>query len=181
VRVLASGDIDEYRIERFVQASAPIDGYGVGGNLGVGLGTVESGTVGGVIGAVYKLAWYGGDHDEGASARIKLAGGGGKSTWPGKKVPYRIGNFERDVIELEGRPAPDNSRPLLQSLVVRGHLVADVPSINEARSRAQASLEALPERLKELTVTEPYEVHMSDAVQRLRQVTIANLTIKRAG
>jgi len=175
VRILVSGDIDEYKIERFVRAGAPIDGYGVGGNLGVGLGTVESGTVGGVIGAVYKLAWYGGDRDEGASARIKLAGGGDKSTWPGRKTAYRIGDFERDVIELEGGAAPDNSRPLLHPVIERGHLVADVPSIKEARSRALQSLADLPERLRNLTVTEPYEIQMSDAVQRLRDETIASL------
>ncbi len=175
VRVLASGDIDEYKIERFVRNGAPIAGYGVGGNLGVGLGTVESGAVGGVIGAVYKLAWYGGDGDEGASARIKLAGGGGKSTWPGQKVAYRVGDFERDLIDLEGEPEPSNSRRLLQPIVESGHLVATVPSIKEARARAEASLTALPNRLRELTMTEPYEVRMSDAIQTLRAETIARL------
>lgn len=175
VRVLVSGDIDEYKIERFVGNGAPIAGYGVGGNLGVGLGSIESGTVGGVIGAVYKLAWYGGDRDEGASARIKLAGGGDKSTWPGRKAAYRIGEFERDLIELEGEPAPANARPLMRSIVQCGHLVADVPSIKEARARAEQSLAALPGRLRELTVTEPYEVRMSDAVQTLRAETIIRL------
>ena len=56
--VLVSGDIDEFRIADLLQAGAPIAGFGVGGNLAVGLGTVASGTVGGVLGAVYKLVWY---------------------------------------------------------------------------------------------------------------------------
>jgi len=176
VRVLVSGDIDEYKIERFLADGAPIDGFGVGGNLGVGLGTVESGTVGGVIGAVYKLAWYGGDGDEGASARIKLAGGGGKSTWPGQKVACRVGEFDHDVIGLEEEPAPGNSRRLLQPVVEGGHLIADVPSMKEARARAECSLASLPERLRALTVAQPYEVRMTDAVQRLREDTIARLT-----
>ncbi len=175
VRVLASGDIDEYKIERFVRNGAPIAGYGVGGNLGVGLGSIESGTVGGVIGAVYKLAWYGGDDDERASARIKLAGGGDKSTWPGRKVAYRIGDFMHDLIDLEGEPAPPDGRPLMHSIIQHGHLVAEVPSIKEARARAEQSLAALPGHLRELTVREPYEVRMSDAVQTLRTETIARL------
>lgn len=181
VRVLASGDIDEYKIERFVRNGAPIAGYGVGGNLGVGLGTIESGTVGGVIGAVYKLAWYDGDENEGASPRIKLAGGGDKSTWPGQKVAYRIGEFDHDVVELQGEPAPLDSRPLLHSIIQRGHLVAEVPSIKEARARAEQSLATLPDRLRALTVTEPYEVRMSKAVQSLRADTIARLNSDQAG
>ena len=175
VRILVSGDIDEYKIETLVIAGAPVDGFGVGGNLGVGLGTVASGTVGGVIGAVYKLSWYGGDGDEGASARIKLAGGGNKSTWPGKKIPYRVGSFDHDVIELEGEPAPDNSRPLLKPVIEDGHLIARVPSIKEAREGTTESLAALPERLRSLAVDQPYEVRMSDAVKRLRAATIAGL------
>ena len=85
-KVLVSGDIDEFRIADLLQAGAPIAGFGVGGNLAVGLGTVASGTVGGVLGAVYKLVWYEGVGDP---ARIKLAGE--KSTWPGRKLVYRIG------------------------------------------------------------------------------------------
>ena len=175
VKVLVSGDIDEYKIETMVSAGAPVDGFGVGGNLGVGLGTVESGTVGGVIGAVYKLAWYGGDGDEAESARIKLAGGGDKSTWPGKKTPYRVGAFDHDLIALDGEAPPANSRPLMTTIVENGHLVAEVPSIKEAKSRALASLESLPERLRALTVDEPYDVRMSDAVQHVRATTIAGL------
>lgn len=177
VKVLVSGDIDEYKIQTLVGAGAPVDGFGVGGNLGVGLGTVESGTVGGVIGAVYKLVWYGGDDDEAAAARIKIASGGGKSTWPGRKVPYRIGDFEWDVIALEDEPAPVNGRSLLQPVIEKGHLIADVPSIKAARERAQASLAALPERLRALTVGEAdrYQVEMSAAVHDLRERTIAGI------
>ena len=181
VRVLVSGDIDEYKIERFVRNGAPIAGYGVGGNLGVGLGTIESGTVGGVIGAVYKLARYGGDDDERASARIKLAGGGDKSTWPGRKMVYRIGEFEYDLIELEGQPAPTHNRSLMRSIVQHGHLVAEVPSIKEARAQAEQSLATLPDRLRELTVTVPYEVRMSKAVKSLRADTIARLNSDQVG
>ncbi len=175
VRVLASGDIDEYKIERFVRDGAPIAGFGVGGNLGVGLGTVESGTVGGVIGAVYKLTWYGGDGDEAASPRIQLAGGGDKSTWPGQKTAYRVGDFDHDLIALASEQPPANGRLLLLPVIESGHLAADMPSIGDARKRARASLAALPDRLQELTVTEPYEVRMSAAVRSLRAETTARL------
>ncbi len=170
VQVLVSGDIDEYRIQHILAAGAPVDGFGVGGNLGVGLGTVASGTVGGVIGAVYKLVWF--DSDSEMPSRIKLAGG--KSTWPGRKQVHRVGEFERDVIQLDGEPAPANSRPLLQPIVQEGTRVAREESVHTIRERAMAALASLPEPLRALTPASQYEVKMSPALLELRQETIAH-------
>lgn len=174
VRVLVSGDIDEYRIERFLAAGAPIDGFGVGGNLGVGLGTVESGTVGGVIGAVYKLGWYEGDG--GDPARIKLAGD--KSTWPGRKTAWRIGQYERDLIQLEDDEPPQGGRQLGAPWIRGGRLVAQEPALHEIRERAARSLANLPTELKNLTVANPYPVEISSRLAALRESTIENLRRK---
>ena len=170
VQVLVSGDIDEYRISEILSAGAPVDGFGVGGNLGVGLGTVESGTVGGVIGAVYKLVWF--DSDEQTPSRIKLAGG--KSTWPGRKQVYRIGEVERDIIQVDTEAAPEGGRPLLQPIVERGTRVFPEESVQEIRERAMASLGSLPQALRELTPDEQYPVQMSDGLLSLRESTIAH-------
>lgn len=172
VRILVSGDIDEFKIEALLGAGAPIDGFGVGGNLGVGLGTIHSGTVGGVIGAVYKLVWY--EADGMAPARIKLAGG--KSTWPGRKMPYRIGAFERDVISLEDEAPPRESRPLLRPFIRDGHIVRDMPDMKTIRATALASLDALPERVRALTPDEPYPVDWSRGMLQLREETIEAAT-----
>src|SRR5215218_4109455 len=125
-KVLVSGDIDEFRIAGLLRAGAPIAGFGVGGNLAVGLGTVASGTVGGVLGAVYKLVWYEGAGDP---ARIKLAGE--KSTWPGRKLVYRIGEFEEDLIQLDDEPAPHDGTPLLHPAIHNGTIVASLPPVPE--------------------------------------------------
>jgi nicotinate phosphoribosyltransferase len=170
VRVLVSGDIDEYRITEILGAGAPVDGFGVGGNLGVGLGTIASGTVGGVIGAVYKLVWF--DSHPEQPSRIKLAGG--KSTWPGRKQVYRAGGFDHDVIQLEDEPAPRDGRALLRPIVVDGERVMPEESVHEIRERAMASLDALPEHLRELTPEIPYRVDMSDALLALREETITH-------
>lgn len=173
VRVLVSGDIDEYKIEKFIAAGAPIDGFGVGGNLGVGLGSVESGTVGGVIGAVYKLSWYEGDGAD--PARIKLAGD--KSTWPGRKIAWRIGGYERDVIQLEEEDPPAGGRQLASPWIEGGRLAAQEPSLHEIRDRAARSLASLPSRLKELTAREPYRVDLSTRLTTLREATIKGLKL----
>lgn len=178
VNVLVSGDIDEYRIDELLASGAPVDGFGVGGNLGVGLGSIESGALGGVIGAVYKLVWYSDEQgDQSAAARIKLAGG--KSTWPGIKRAWRIGTLERDVIQLQDEAAPPDARPLAAPWIEHGELVSPEPTLHEIRTRAAQSIAELPETLRALTASDAYPVEWSDALVRLREETIAALTHHR--
>ncbi|HLL51733.1 MAG TPA: nicotinate phosphoribosyltransferase [Thermomicrobiales bacterium] len=163
-RVLVSGDIDEFRIAELLAAEAPIAGFGVGGNLAVGLGSAASGTVGGVLGAIYKLVWYEGT---GNPARIKLAGE--KSTWPGRKQVYRIGEFQEDVIQLDDEPVPTNATPLLQPVVQDGKHIADRPSLPEIQRRVVANVQALPEHFRDLHNPAPYPVLRSAGLLELRE------------
>jgi nicotinate phosphoribosyltransferase len=163
-KLLVSGDIDEFRIADLLAAGAPIAGFGVGGNLAVGLGTVAGGTVGGVLGAVYKLVWYEGAGDP---ARIKLAGE--KSTWPGRKFVYRIGAYEEDVIQLDDEPAPGNGTPLLHSAMRHGEIAVDLPPVPEIQRQAIANVQALPERYRALHDPAPYPVRRSSGILALRE------------
>lgn len=163
-KVLVSGDIDEFRIADLLQAGGPIDGFGIGGNLGVGLGSVASGTVGGTLGAVYKLAWYEGEGDK---ARVKLAGE--KSTWPGRKLVYRVGDYREDTIQLEDEPAPPDSRPLLEPAMRDGAIVTTFPALEELKRRAATNLHALPAPYRALSNPRPYPVHRSPGILALRE------------
>ena len=169
VKVLVSGDIDEFRIADLLGSGAPIDGFGVGGNLGVGLGSVASGTVGGVIGAVYKLVWSG-DAAE-TAARIKLAGA--KSTLPGQKQVWRVEPFDHDLLCRDDESPPEVARPLLLPIFRDGRYVADVPDLAAARAHAADSLAALPEPLRALKPDAAYPVVVSDGLERLRDETMA--------
>jgi nicotinate phosphoribosyltransferase len=164
VRVLASNDLNEFRIAELVAAGAPLDGFGVGGNLGVGLGTIESGTVGGTLGAVFKLVWYEGDGDP---ARIKVAGD--KSTWPGRKQVVRVGNFVEDVIQLEDEPLPEGGAPLLQPVMAGGEQTVPVPDVMALREIAASDLASLPQRYHQLSDAPRYPVRKSDALLALRE------------
>jgi len=163
-KVLVSGDIDEFRIVDLLRAGAPIAGFGVGGNLAVGLGTFVSGTVGGVLGAVYKLVWYEGVGDP---ARIKLAGE--KSTWPGRKLIYRIGEFKEDIVQLDDEPAQDDGAPLLQPAIHDGAMVADLPFVQDIQIRALANVRDLPERYRTLHDPARYPVRRSAGILELRE------------
>src|SRR5215213_7630049 len=162
--VLVSGDIDEFRIADLLEAGAPIAGFGVGGNLAVGLGTAAIGRVGGVLGAVYKLVWYEGVGDP---ARIKLAGE--KSTWPGRKLVYRIGAYQEDVIQLNDEPAPAGGNPLLHAAARDGEIVAELPSVQEIQRRARTNVQSLPERYRAFHDPTPYPVQRSPGILALRE------------
>lgn len=169
VKVLVSGDIDEFKAADLLAGGAPIDGFGVGGNLAVGLGSIESGYVGGVIGAVYKLVWI--DVEGDADDRMKIAGS--KSTWPGRKQIYRMGGFERDVVALESEPSPTAGRALLQPWMESGMILHPHPSLQEIRDRTMENLAAMPAWLRALTTDRSYEVEFSDELTALRDRIVA--------
>jgi nicotinate phosphoribosyltransferase len=147
-----------------LRAGGPIDGFGIGGNLGVGLGSVASGTVGGTLGAVYKLAWYEGEGDK---ARVKLAGE--KSTWPGRKLVYRIGDYREDVIQLEDEPIPADATPLLETAMRGGNIATTFPPLEDVKRSAAANLQSLPTRYRALRDPDPYPVHRSLGILALRE------------
>ncbi len=167
VRILASGDLDEFRIAELLEQGAPIDGFGVGTSIGVGAGSIEHKAPGGALGAVYKMVWY---EDEKASDRPKIKTAGEKSTWPGKKEVYRIGRFERDIIQLEDEPKPENSARVLKPVIREGQILPGaVPPLSEIWELAQRNLQQLPEQYHALIATKPYPVKRSDKLRSLRK------------
>ena len=166
VRVLASGDLDEWRIAELLAAGAPIDGFGVGTSIATAAGSVEQGVEGGALGTVYKLAWLEGS----ASAPIKIAGA--KSTWPGKKQIVRVGAFERDIIQLDEEQLPARSRPILIPAMTAGTPAA-LPSLADIRERVMANLAALPARYRSSDEPASYPVERSPSLTALRDRTIA--------
>jgi nicotinate phosphoribosyltransferase len=170
VRIFASGDLDEYRIDELVSANAPIDAFGVGTSLSTGAGSVKHGVSGGALGSVYKLVNLSGSGS--LDARIKLAGE--KSTWPGKKQVVRIGTFERDIIQLDDEPVPAHGRPLLQPAIRDGEIVPGVLApLLDIKQRAAAALAELPEQYKALTNAPEYPVERSAALVQLRERAMA--------
>jgi nicotinate phosphoribosyltransferase len=167
VRILVSGDMDEFKIAALLDQEAPIDGFGVGTSVGVGSGSLEHGVAGSALGAVYKMVWYE-DDKPGDRPKIKVAGK--KSTWPGKKEVYRINGFARDVIQLDSEPRPRGGQRLLRPVITAGQcLPGSSPPPSEIWEFAQASLRQLPEEYHVLVCDEPYPVEVSEGLKALRQ------------
>ena len=166
VRILASGDLDEFAIADLLAAGAEIDSFGVGTSLGVGAGSAEHGVSGGALGGVYKEVFYM-DEDGGAHPKVKLAGA--KTTWPGRKEIYRHPEWHEDVILLEGEPEPEGYSRLLRPVMRQGRLVpGSLPPLSEVWEHAQANLRALPEQYRALKDAPAYPVRFGEDVQALR-------------
>lgn len=169
VRILVSGDMDEFRIAELLDADAPIDAFGVGTSLGVGSGSIEHGIEGGALGGVYKEVWY---EEAGIGApKIKVAGE--KSTWPGRKEVYRVGDFERDWIGLENEPPPARAQRLLKPVVRGGETIpGSLPPVSEIWELAQANLSELPEQYRALCDAPAYPVEYSASLVSLRETVV---------
>jgi nicotinate phosphoribosyltransferase len=169
VRILGSGDLDEYMIADLLARGAELDAFGVGTALGVGLGSVAHGSLGSALGGVYKVAWYV-EEDGDEQPKLKLAQE--KTTWPGRKEVYRQPQWQEDVVQLVGEPAPAGYTRLLRPVMRSGHVVpGSLPPLSEIRELAQANLAALPEPYRALDTPQPYPVRFSDALQALRDET----------
>ncbi|GHO96791.1 nicotinate phosphoribosyltransferase pncB2 [Reticulibacter mediterranei] len=167
VRILASGDLDEWKITELVQAGAAIDSFGVGTTLGYGAGSLEQGIPGGALGAVYKEVWY---VDEAGTEYPKMKIAGAKSTWPGKKEIYRHPNWQEDIVQLAHEPRPDSYHRLLRPVMRNGEMIpGSLPPLSEIRELAQENLKKLPPEYRALNVEQPYPVHFSEGLQALRR------------
>ena len=155
VKIMFSGDLDEYRIERFLDDDVPVDAFGVGTQLGTS-GDAPS------LGSVYKLV------ADAGGPKIKLSTG--KATLPGGKQVYRFdenGIFAYDVIASESEVV-DGGRPLLEKVMAGGKRTRGPEPLEDLRARCAGALTHLPSALRSL---EPgpsaYQVELSPGLQGL--------------
>jgi nicotinate phosphoribosyltransferase len=152
VRIVASGDLDEWAIDRLVQAGAAIDGFGVGTELVTSRDAPA-------LSMVYKLVELDG------TGRIKLSPG--KKTYPcGKQIHRRIdadGRFLLDLITRADEPAEGES--LLVRVVRGGQPVEPWPSLCDVRTHCELQRAALPESLRGVDATGVYPLEYSIALE----------------
>jgi nicotinate phosphoribosyltransferase len=161
VRIFASGDLDEFKIEALLKNGAKIDAFGVGTKMGTSADKPY-------VDVIYKLCETLNENG-GFSPIMKLSEG--KVTLPGRKQVYRFkdknGNFEKDVIALADEKV--NGEPLLIKVMEKGEIIYDLPSLDEIRTTAAENLSKLPEKYKTITGASEYPVELSQNLERLIQ------------
>ena len=171
VKIFASGDLDEFKINQLRHQNAPIDGFGIGTRLATGANFNPLTGEGGVsaLPGVYKHV----ERIDGieVTPTMKLSDEPGKSTLPGRKQVYRFhdadGCYERDVISLWDE-SPQEGEALLVPILREGELVYHFPTVTELQARATEELSKLPARHKALTDGEEYSVTLSPKLEQLR-------------
>jgi nicotinate phosphoribosyltransferase len=160
VKIMASGDLDEFRIRDLVDAGAPIDTFGVGTQLATSADAPS-------MGAIYKLV----EVDICGIKRFTAKYSEDKSTLPGSKQIFR--ETARDVVARSGECGKGDA--LLRPIILGGKLVEPLPDVHVARDHAVAAIAKLPPALRQLEVTEPRPVIYSRELRELIENTRRNV------
>jgi len=159
VKILASGDLDEYKVEELLSKGAKIDAFGVGTRMS----TSEDRPY---VDVIYKLCEKMNKTGKFMPA-MKLSKG--KITLPGRKQVFRVkdnmGNFVKDIIALDNEKVKGEA--LLVKVMEKGKIVYDLPTLEEIRKRALDNLSKLPEKYKKLKNAPRYPVEFSPELKKL--------------
>ncbi len=145
VKIVASSDLDEFRIAELLGSAAPIDGFGVGTELITSRDAPA-------LALVYKLVELDG---QGKSKKSP-----GKAAYPMAKQVFRrrdrSDRFCGDHVVRAGDSA--EGEPLLLPILQAGRQVDALPSLESIRSHCRHQLASLPERLRAMNATPDYPV-----------------------
>jgi nicotinate phosphoribosyltransferase len=154
VRIVASGNLDEYALQEFMAVNAPIDSFAVGTHM-----TTSSDAS--YLDCAYKLQEY-----AGRACRKRSEG---KATWPGRKQVYRHygadGRMAYDMLTLSDDP--QDGMALIHLVMQEGRRLAPVPVLADVRTRVGDELARLPEHSRRLQDGPPYQVRVSQALRDL--------------
>lgn len=152
LKIVASGGLNETRIDALAKAGAPIDIFGVGTDMSVAADAPA-------LDIAYKLTEFAG------SGRMKLSGR--KVTTPGRKQTFRQtadGVVARDIIAR--RDETHEGMPLLEPVMLGGEPLKERASLVVLRDRATAMIASLPPALRMLDKAgQGYPVALSDRLQ----------------
>ncbi len=154
VPIFASGDLDEYEIQRLKQAGACLDGYGLGTRL----------VTGEPVNGVYKLV------DIDGIPVMKEASG--KATYPGLKQIFRSPDpTQGDTLGLITEKPPAHTTSLLQQVMHNGEQLSPPEDLATIAQRTRASVQALAPAVRAITAPTAYPVEISPALVALRERT----------
>jgi nicotinate phosphoribosyltransferase len=153
-RIVASNDLDEYRIETLVRAGAPVDAFGVGTMLGTSADAPS-------LGGVYKLV----AQCEAGVDRPVMKLSSAKHTDPGVHQVFRDPGHG-DVVGLADESLP--GRPLLHRVMEAGRTCVALPPLDLVRAHCLAEREALPAAVRRIDDPQPWPVRRSPRLLALR-------------
>ncbi len=165
VRIVASGDLNEFKIDELLRAGAPIDSFGVGTEMVTSRDDPA-------LSGVYKLV----EIEEGGAMRPRVKLSEDKATYPCRKQVFRRsdlrGRYAGDVVARAD--AAMEGEPLLAPVMRAGKLACRLPRLDAIQQRTLESLARLPSKHKRLQRAVRYPVAMSQGLETA-------LAVARAG
>jgi nicotinate phosphoribosyltransferase len=155
VSIFASGDLDEWEIQRLKTEGAEIDGYGLGTKL----------VTGSPVNGVYKLV------DVDGIPVMKMSSG--KFTYPGRKQIFRSftgSKLQADKLGLSYENNTDK-KPLLQLVMKEGKQLQKPESLTTVRQRTEFSVASLSEEIRRLKNPISVKVEISQMLLNLTEET----------
>ena len=155
-KIMATSDLNEYKILEYAAAGAPIDAFGVGTDLATSTDSPN-------IGVVYKMVELDG--------RFTAKFSEGKHSMPGSKQVFRFPTHDQIACSWEcpacGKDGPGPTA-LLRPVILDGRLVEPLPDPVTARSHAGECLRRLPTYCRSLFDSDQkYPVEYSRELQAL--------------
>jgi nicotinate phosphoribosyltransferase len=159
-KIMASGDLDEFKIAGMIGEGAPIDLFGVGTELSTSRDAPA-------LSGVYKLVEI--EYSDHIEPKMKLSRD--KATYPYRKQVWRElaedGNFKGDVIAMDDELRQEGE-PLLVRMMSEGRVIESMPGLKEIQRHAKEQVSYLPEQYKRLTDADVYPVRYSEELERKR-------------
>ena len=149
-KIMATSDLNEYKILEFAAAGAPIDAFGVGTDLATSADSPH-------LGVVYKMVELEG--------RFTAKFSEDKHTLPGAKQVFRFAGH--DVIACSWEclgcgPGEAEAKALLRPVMLGGKLIEPLPSASAARQHAADCVKRLPTAVRSLfDIGQEYRVEQS--------------------
>jgi nicotinate phosphoribosyltransferase len=159
VKIFASGDLDEYKIEKLLAGGAAIDAFGVGTALGTPGDAPH-------LNLIYKLV----EVERGGKIHEAAKFSHSKVTYPGRKQVFRhssaAGEFKSDTIALESEPA-NGGEALLVPVMRGGRRLGPAESVHALRERCKAALARLPARYRQVNRNASYPVRYTQRLDKM--------------
>ncbi len=155
IGIFASGNLDEYALQKLRTRDAPIDGYGVGTHLDVSNDAPA-------LDCAYKLQEY--------AQRPRRKRSEGKATWAGRKQVYRQydnnGHMRHDI--LCSADERHEGAALLHPVMLAGELTNALPNLQTIREYMRRELQTLPAPLRRLDAAhEAYALRISEKLKAM--------------
>jgi len=171
VKIVASGDLNEWKINELISKGAKIDMFGVGTELITGRPSPA-------LDGIYKLSDI---VEQGKHLpKMKLSEEIVKTTLPGKKMVWRIiedNKFIKDIITLENEIVNDG-HILLEIVVRKGKIVCSSPSLSDIRQNAALNFSKLPDNYKKLEGAPAYPVEFSRGLTALQARIVEKIKLE---